>query len=169
MYARWNQGEFRYAIPSKTKTAPHGCCVRREFRSANIRSLAIASQAGDALRRKCAPVFARRSLFCQSKALRFVRTQCVARAGSYAIPSKTKTAPRGCCFCFWWNRGKSKRTRVRRMISQYFSGKIGDFARFSLIFYHFPDCHFRLIFVPTSTILVYKLISSEANVSFCLR
>ena len=79
-----------------------------------------------------------------------------------------KNRQNGGCFS-WWRRGKSQHTRVQRLISQYFTRKIGDFARFSLIFYHFPDCHFRLIFVPTSAILVYKLISSEANVSFCLR
>ena len=56
------------------------------------------------------------------------------------------------CVLIWWRRGKSKRTRVRRLISQYFTRKIGNFARFSLIFYHFPDCPFRLIFVPTSAI-----------------
>ena len=66
---------------------------------------------------------------------------------------------------FWWNRGKSKRTRVRRMISRYFSGKIGDFTRFSLIFSHFSDCHFRLIFVPTPWFLVYKLTTSEKQYS----
>ena len=69
----------------------------------------------------------------------------------------------------WWSRGKSKPTRVRRLIFQYFRGKIGDFAPFSFIFLHSPDRYFCLISEPTSAIFAYKLTTSEAKTRFCLR